>query len=109
MGSVTDTGKLKNIILNRLQCSICTEIFNKPLMVNCGHTFCKNCIDKWIEQNKKSSKCPLCRSPILLSSPNQALLELIEELNDNSFLPNYSKKESTQGKYMCFAFLDAAP
>ena len=100
MGTVTDTGTLKNIILNRLQCSICTEIFQKPLMVNCGHTFCKNCIVKWIERNKKSSKCPLCRSPILLSSPNQALLELIEELNDNSFLPNYSKKESTQGKYI---------
>ena len=44
---------MKNMLLNRLQCSICSEILSKPLVINCGHTFCKYCLDKWIEEKGK--------------------------------------------------------
>ena len=70
---------LKDMIQNRLQCSICTEILTKPLVINCGHTFCKKCLDRWIEQKGKNSNCPNCRSRILFSTPNQVLYGLIEE------------------------------
>ena len=78
IGSTTTTVKLKNIILNRLQCSICTEIFNKPLMVNCGHTFCKNCIEQHHNTShnlrpKKTAKKSIIN--IILCFPSQIIYE----------------------------------
>ena len=77
----TCTVHLKNMILNRLQCTICTEILTKPLVINCGHSFCKKCLDPWIEQKGKRANCPICRSAILFSTPNQILYGLIEEFS----------------------------
>jgi len=41
-----------------LTCPICTEIFDNPIRISCGHTFCDDCLSEW---GKKSSFCPLCR------------------------------------------------
>jgi uncharacterized protein YjbI with pentapeptide repeats len=54
-----------DIIENQTTCPICRENFNKNHTVSvlpCGHIFCQNCIDLWLNQ---FSSCPLCReSPI---------------------------------------------
>ena len=44
-----------------LQCSVCTEVFIEATTINCGHTFCKYCINKWQQQK---SNCPVCRTDI---------------------------------------------
>lgn len=46
-------------------CTICYEDLNDDLFYekNCRHLFHQDCIDKWLEFNKK---CPLCRTPIIL-------------------------------------------
>ena len=44
-----------------LQCAVCTEVFLDAYTLNCGHTFCHYCINKW--QREKSS-CPVCRTEI---------------------------------------------
>lgn len=33
----------------------------QPCVLNCGHVFCKNCIDEW---KKKKKLCPMCRAKI---------------------------------------------
>ncbi|XP_022165476.1 E3 ubiquitin-protein ligase RNF8-like [Myzus persicae] len=43
------------------QCSICHEIFIKPVLLSCTHMFCKWCIDNW---SKKNNCCPICLVPI---------------------------------------------
>mmetsp|Transcript_16693 Transcript_16693/g.18903 ORF Transcript_16693/g.18903 Transcript_16693/m.18903 type:complete len:527 (-) Transcript_16693:2752-4332(-) len=43
---------------NEMTCSICTELFVRPTILSCGHTFCRKCISKWL---RSSLKCPLCR------------------------------------------------
>ena len=49
---------------NCFECSVC--LFGKSkrqkLTLNCGHSFCKSCIDTWTKTN---NSCPLCRKPIL--------------------------------------------
>jgi hypothetical protein len=39
------------------ECTICTEKFNDPRVISCGHTFCKGCLLKL-----KQLRCPLCRT-----------------------------------------------
>ena len=42
-----------------LNCVICLNIFNDPIRSECDHTFCKSCIQQWIDSNH--STCPECR------------------------------------------------
>ncbi|XP_064007075.1 E3 ubiquitin-protein ligase TRIM65 isoform X2 [Pogoniulus pusillus] len=58
------SGKLED----KLQCSICLELFREPVTLPCGHNFCKCCIsDHWRKQEqvpagaKKGYTCPVCR------------------------------------------------
>ncbi|OMJ80336.1 hypothetical protein SteCoe_19434 [Stentor coeruleus] len=43
-----------------LFCSICAEVFKEPFCINCGHTFCKECIIRWL---KDKVTCPTCKKP----------------------------------------------
>lgn len=68
-----------NITMN-LQCSVCNEIFNNPMRLDCGHTFCHTCLSGWL---KKSDQCPNCRIKIIESLINRDLLayNIIMELD----------------------------
>ncbi|XP_047509751.1 E3 ubiquitin-protein ligase rnf8-like isoform X2 [Pieris napi] len=67
-----------------LQCSICAEIFICPMMLSCGHTFCKYCINLW-KKNKKD--CPICRTPIKYESRSIVVDSFLEKI-----LPNLSQE-----------------
>lgn len=43
-------------------CIICMNQIKKQRVLKCNHTFCTNCINKWICIN---NKCPTCRAEIL--------------------------------------------
>jgi len=45
-------------------CPICCEIFKIPIMLDCGHVFCKKCIFKILEKEKEQWKCPNCNKEI---------------------------------------------
>ena len=54
-------------IEEEITCSICGDLFTDPKTIPCLHTFCKQCIEKSIESNKKIASmvcCPLCRAPL---------------------------------------------
>jgi hypothetical protein len=45
-----------------LLCSICAKPLHLPVCdPQCGHTFCQECIEKWLEN---SSHCPTCRQRV---------------------------------------------
>lgn len=45
-------------------CGICYNPMNKPIVLNCSHKFCFNCVDNFDEYN--ITKCPMCRADIYL-------------------------------------------
>lgn len=45
---------------DNLKCSVCLDIFDKPVRIPCKHVFCQNCIDMQI--NVVEPKCPMCRA-----------------------------------------------
>ncbi|XP_075198236.1 E3 ubiquitin/ISG15 ligase TRIM25-like [Anomaloglossus baeobatrachus] len=46
-----------------LLCSICLSIFKDPVMLRCGHNFCRVCIDRVLDTQDGSGvySCPECR------------------------------------------------
>ncbi|CAH8585172.1 unnamed protein product [Schistosoma turkestanicum] len=42
-------------------CPVCQEAFCNPQRAPCGHSFCKNCIEPWIQN---TPNCPVDRKPI---------------------------------------------
>ena len=49
-----------NIACVRCECPICHEKYmEKPMELQCGHSFCGTCITTWIEQF--DDRCPICR------------------------------------------------
>ena len=66
----SDRVPLKNL---NVVCSICTDILVDPVdLLDCQHTFCKQCIAQWIEGKRNRTgrsgnlnvPCPDCRRPI---------------------------------------------
>ncbi|XP_014349709.2 E3 ubiquitin/ISG15 ligase TRIM25-like [Latimeria chalumnae] len=47
-----------------LNCSICLYMYKNPILLSCGHNFCKDCIGKvWESQAAKGTySCPECRA-----------------------------------------------
>ncbi|KAM5157474.1 uncharacterized protein ACMZJ9_008787 [Mantella aurantiaca] len=46
-----------------LECSICLNIYTDPVMLKCGHNFCRVCIDRVLDTQGRSGGyfCPECR------------------------------------------------
>ncbi|XP_073468705.1 E3 ubiquitin-protein ligase TRIM11-like [Aquarana catesbeiana] len=46
-----------------LICSICLDIYSDPLMLKCGHNFCRGCLELLLDTQEKSGvfSCPDCR------------------------------------------------
>ena len=44
----------------QIQCSICLDIFSKPVSIPCGHNYCMHCLATcWATQQQ--AQCPLCK------------------------------------------------
>ncbi|XP_077345429.1 tripartite motif-containing protein 75-like [Lithobates pipiens] len=46
-----------------LDCSICLNIYTNPVMLKCGHSFCRDCIEGVLDTQRESGVyfCPECR------------------------------------------------
>ncbi|CAI9540283.1 unnamed protein product, partial [Staurois parvus] len=46
-----------------LECSVCLNIYTDPVMLRCGHNFCRVCIDRVLDTQEGSGgySCPECR------------------------------------------------
>ncbi|XP_053545214.1 E3 ubiquitin-protein ligase TRIM62-like [Bombina bombina] len=48
-----------------LNCSLCLDIYTNPVMLSCGHNFCRDCIASVFDNQQEHSKaysCPECRT-----------------------------------------------
>ncbi|XP_055610165.1 E3 ubiquitin-protein ligase rnf8-B-like isoform X2 [Uranotaenia lowii] len=64
------------------ECPIClSEVFIKPVVINCGHTFCGSCIRQVLTRYKN---CPIC---------NQLMIQELF-LNDTSYTRDLARKQN---------------
>lgn len=69
----------KQDLMLQIECSLCKELYDSPMTINCGHTFCYTCC---FQVKFTSRTCPICRSVIWRIRSNCALEHLIEEVKN---------------------------
>ncbi|XP_048244421.1 protein wech-like isoform X1 [Haliotis rufescens] len=82
--------KLESLNENFLTCSICTEGYQDPCTLTCGHTFCKGCLGKFLKTRQeairaKSIPCPYCRQMTQAPQPDRPVEEWVKQIKP-SFL-----------------------
>ncbi|XP_053259096.1 LON peptidase N-terminal domain and RING finger protein 1 [Podarcis raffonei] len=67
------------IDVSDFECSLCMRLFFHPVTTPCGHTFCKNCLERCLDH---SPQCPLCKESLkeYLASRQYRITQLLEEL-----------------------------
>ncbi|XP_032067110.1 zinc-binding protein A33-like isoform X2 [Thamnophis elegans] len=69
-------------IQEELTCSICYELFRNPVMLECMHHFCKECIEKYWNGCPRIATCPQCRQkfPSRSFHPNFIVSNIAEKV-----------------------------
>ncbi|XP_071956263.1 tripartite motif-containing protein 2-like [Antedon mediterranea] len=57
--AASKVNKFLEDINEHLECSICTDQLKDPKTLNCLHTFCMTCLEKWVT-TKGTLTCPTC-------------------------------------------------
>jgi hypothetical protein len=86
-----------DLLNSDLSCSICTEVFVKPVKLPCLHTFCKTCILEWdtsiLEWGQNRKNCPYCGTRYVKVFGEDALLGgIIEKLMGSTYTYNEKKR-----------------
>lgn len=85
--------KVFNELAEELKCALCLELFDKPVVLLCLHTFCAPCLKEIVNDNVVV--CPLCRTRHELGSKG------IESLKINYHLLNIAEKMRTASLKRC--------
>ncbi|ORY69948.1 ATP-dependent protease La domain-containing protein [Pseudomassariella vexata] len=67
--------RLKESVRTEMDCQVCYALYLDPLTTSCGHTFCRNCLQRVLDH---SIYCPICRRALTIQP----------QLNSNSFPSN---------------------
>lgn len=59
--TASDIRKLDDSLRGNMDCGICYQLLYDPWTTPCGHTFCRHCIKKALEQSTAGPVCPTCR------------------------------------------------
>uniref|UniRef100_A0A673J6R4 E3 ubiquitin/ISG15 ligase TRIM25-like n=1 Tax=Sinocyclocheilus rhinocerous TaxID=307959 RepID=A0A673J6R4_9TELE len=70
---------------DQLICPVCLDLLKDPVMILCGHNYCKKCItDIWDQDDQKGIyRCPLCKqsfTPRPVLGKNMMVAEMVEKL-----------------------------
>lgn len=79
---------------NDLECSLCMRLFYEPVMTPCGHTFCKNCLERCLDH---MPQCPLCKESLkeYLACRKYNVITILEKLIKQYLSREYAERTKT--------------
>ncbi|XP_062381050.1 zinc-binding protein A33-like [Sardina pilchardus] len=65
-----------------LTCPVCLDLFREPVILECGHHFCRACIGRcWEAKSEDESTCPQCRKTCTKTlRPNSLLCNVVDSV-----------------------------
>ncbi|KAM4036624.1 LON peptidase N-terminal domain and RING finger protein 1-like isoform 2-T2 [Anomaloglossus baeobatrachus] len=76
---------LKDVLsLSDVECSLCIRMFLEPVTTPCGHTFCRECLERCMDHQPY---CPLCKQCLreYLSTGSYPITALLQDLMTTIF------------------------
>ncbi|XP_006360357.1 E3 ubiquitin-protein ligase PRT1 [Solanum tuberosum] len=78
----------KQVLMTDLLCGICELLLSKPVVLNCGHVYCENCV---INPSDKLCRCPVCQLEHPNGYPNICLI--LEHYLEEQFPELYAERK----------------
>ncbi|KTF74762.1 hypothetical protein cypCar_00035984 [Cyprinus carpio] len=79
-----------------LSCPVCTDVFRDPVLLSCGHSFCRQCInDHWTSSSSRN--CPVCRQV----SPQEPVHNLCLRNTCETYLREQSTRKERDEEHEC--------
>ena len=82
----------KEIKINEDCCPICRCDFDDPVVTNCGHNYCYECITEVLGMSSYKKECPICRAPISSSQIYRIESKVEEEEKVDDLVYQYGTK-----------------
>ncbi|XP_053144149.1 zinc finger protein RFP-like isoform X2 [Hemicordylus capensis] len=78
-------GPVQNLC-DETTCSICLEYFKDPVIIDCGHNFCRACITQCWGESGTDASCPQCREIVTsknfkLNRPLASIVEIAKKFS----------------------------
>uniref|UniRef100_A0A3B3DC10 LON peptidase N-terminal domain and ring finger 1 n=1 Tax=Oryzias melastigma TaxID=30732 RepID=A0A3B3DC10_ORYME len=76
------------------ECSLCMRLFYEPVTTPCGHTFCKNCLERCLDH---TPHCPLCKESLkeYLACRKYMVTTVLEVLIKQHLSHDYAERTKT--------------
>lgn len=89
-----------------LSCSICLDILTNPVALQCGHSYCMDCVNSYWDQGDQSGSwsCPQCRqifNPRPVLKKNTVLAELTGKMSKESQATSTEKDQDSPENVEC--------
>nr|XP_056700706.1 E3 ubiquitin-protein ligase TRIM7-like [Euleptes europaea] len=93
-----DPDLLKSKLREEATCSVCLDYFTEPVVLDCGHNFCRDCIARCWTEFPSNTACPQCRKAVLSKNcrPNRPLANVVGILKQL----NHQEKDKS-GEIFC--------
>ncbi|KAJ0002370.1 hypothetical protein NQD34_007519 [Periophthalmus magnuspinnatus] len=90
---------LSLLSVSDFECPLCIRLFFEPVTTPCGHTFCKNCMERSLDHNLR---CPLCKQPLQEYFKNRKfnVTVLLQDMMTRLFPSQLSEREEIHNNEM---------
>ncbi|KAI4897165.1 hypothetical protein NFI96_015213 [Prochilodus magdalenae] len=77
---------------NDFECPLCMRLFYEPVTTPCGHTFCKNCLERCLDH---SPQCPLCKESLkmYLASRKYAITWVLDDIIKQYLAEEHARRQ----------------